>query len=89
MHLDDDRYSGNYGMKDQVEVLKWINTNIPKFGGNPEQVTLAGNSAGGASVHWHMYSELSKGNFKNQLKCISTGPNCKIEILKKKIDSDG
>lgn len=48
-------------MKDQVEVLRWVRKNIKYFGGNPLQVTLAGDSAGSASVLLHMLSPMSQG----------------------------
>lgn len=41
---------GNYGMKDMVEALRWTRQNIAAFGGNPNQVTLFGQSAGGVAV---------------------------------------
>nr|CAH7761878.1 unnamed protein product [Callosobruchus chinensis] len=41
--------------------LQWIKDNIKYFGGNPDSVTLTGLSAGGASVHFHYLSPLSKG----------------------------
>lgn len=63
MHLDDEFLSGNYGMKDQVMVLRWVQKYIYLFGGNKEKVTLAGSSAGAVSVNWHMYSPQSSGNF--------------------------
>lgn len=53
--------SGNYGLKDQTMALRWVNRNIANFGGNPEEVTLFGNSAGGASVHFHYLSPHSQG----------------------------
>lgn len=50
-------------MKDQVAALKWVQKNIESFGGDPNQVTICGESAGGGSVHLHMHSPLSKGKF--------------------------
>ena len=54
---------GNYGFMDQVQALKWINANIKSFGGNPNKVTIAGFSAGGASVALHLTSTLSRSYF--------------------------
>lgn len=54
---------GNMGMKDQLLVLKWVQKNIANFGGNPDQVTLYGDSAGGTSVHLHTLSPKSRGLF--------------------------
>lgn len=51
----------NIGLKDQLLALKWVNKNIKAFGGDPSKVTIAGYSAGGASVHLHMLSEQSNG----------------------------
>jgi cholinesterase len=54
---------GNTGLKDQTFALKWVQRNIEKFGGDPGNVTIFGESAGGASVHYHMISEHSRGLF--------------------------
>ena len=52
---------GNLGLKDQVLALQWVQDNIEKFGGNPQQVTIFGVSAGGISVHFHILSPSSEG----------------------------
>lgn len=56
---------GNNGMKDQVAALKWIQQNIVAFGGNPNNVTITGLSAGASSVHYHLISPMSKGMSKS------------------------
>ncbi|WP_335930022.1 carboxylesterase family protein [Paraburkholderia pallida] len=53
--------SGNYGFLDQVAVLKWVRENIEQFGGDPENVTIFGVSAGSATCSLHMASPLSRG----------------------------
>ncbi|XP_052753640.1 esterase FE4-like [Galleria mellonella] len=54
---------GNAGMKDQVALLRWVKKNIGSFGGNPDDVTIAGYSAGSASVDLLLLSPLAKGLF--------------------------
>ncbi|CAL8080996.1 unnamed protein product [Orchesella dallaii] len=63
LNTGDDVVTGNQGMKDQVLALQWIQKTIKDFGGDPNSVTLFGNSAGGASVNYHMISPMSKGLF--------------------------
>jgi len=55
--------SGNYGTLDQIEALKWVEENIKDFGGDPNNVTIFGESAGGHAVRQLMSSPLSKGLF--------------------------
>ncbi|KAI7815087.1 carboxylesterase [Rhyzopertha dominica] len=63
LSTQDDVVPGNNGLKDQVLALKWVSTHITAFGGNRNSITLDGFSAGGASVHYHYLSPLSKGLF--------------------------
>ena len=58
-----DATSGNYGLQDQQAALRWVQNNIEQFGGDPDNVTIFGESAGGVSVHAHMVSEDSAGLF--------------------------
>lgn len=61
MNTGDGYIRGNAGLKDQVQALRWVKENIKYFGGDPDKVTIFGESAGSASVHFHMLSPMSKG----------------------------
>ncbi|XP_013141550.1 PREDICTED: esterase B1-like [Papilio polytes] len=65
--LDTEDVPGNAGMKDQVAALRWVQKNIINFGGDPNNVTIFGESAGGASVLYHLLSPMSKGLFKRAI----------------------
>lgn len=52
---------GNFGLKDQVVALQWVQKYIQNFGGDPKQVTLFGFSTGADSVNYHTFSKTTKG----------------------------
>ena len=58
-----DHVSGNYGLLDQIEALRWVKRNIASFGGDPANVTIAGESAGGLSVMYLMAAPDARGLF--------------------------
>ncbi|XP_056644896.1 esterase FE4-like [Diorhabda sublineata] len=80
---------GNAGLKDQQLGLKWVQRNIRNFNGDPQNVTIFGESAGSASVHYHVLSPTSKGLFHKailQSGCIlnpwSSANNYTLEFAK-------
>lgn len=62
LSTEDQEAPGNYGLLDQAMALDWVYENIKYFGGDRSRITLVGNSAGAASVMYHMFTDLSKGN---------------------------
>ena len=61
--LDTDEAGGNMGMLDMVTALQWVHNNIQYFGGDPNQITIFGESAGSATIGHLMLSESTNGLF--------------------------
>lgn len=56
-------FTGNYGLYDQLTAIMWVKHNIESFGGDPDNITIMGQSAGAMSVQQHCLSPLSRGAF--------------------------
>ena len=72
LSLGDDVITGNMGLKDQSLAMNWVQDHISRFGGDPNQVTIFGESAGGISIMAHLLSPWSKGLFQRAI--VQSGP---------------
>ena len=88
-----DGTSGNYGTYDQVAALKWVHDYIAEFGGDPDNITVLGQSAGAASIKNLVSSPLSKHMIKNAViqsgGGISASTNASSETEQKKAEETG
>ena len=66
-------FTGNYGLYDQMTAIKWVKDNIASFGGDPENITIMGQSAGAMSVQQHCLSPLTDGLFQRAVMSSGGG----------------
>ena len=77
-------FAGNYGLHDQLCAIRWVRRNIAAYGGDPDNITIMGQSAGAMSVQQHLLSPLSQGLFRRAVLSSGGGvsklmPNTKKE----------
>ncbi len=77
--------SGNQGLKDQLEALKWVNQNILSFGGDPNKVTLFGQSTGAVSAHLHQISPLGQGLYRAVIAQSGSALSHLVEPLNRRV----
>ena len=82
------RYSGNAGLPDLVQALEWIHENIAAFGGDPENVTLFGQSGGGAKVLALMTTPYAKGLFQKGIVQSGATETMGVTFTQKEVSAD-
>ncbi|XP_023018794.2 carboxylic ester hydrolase isoform X1 [Leptinotarsa decemlineata] len=81
LSTEDESSYGNYGLKDQHAALKWVNSNIKQFGGDPDQVTMTGHSSGSISAMYQMIYPKSWGLY-NRVICLSGEVTAELGLQK-------
>lgn len=71
--LDDGVTNGNFGLADQINALDWVRAHIQDFGGDPDRITIFGQSAGAGSVRAMMASPKAVGKFANAIPLSNLG----------------
>ncbi len=84
-HFIDERFSGNFGLQDQIMALRWIQENIASFGGDPRRITVFGESAGAIDLIALLTSPMAKGLFSRVL--LQSGTT--VETTLKEAESMG
>ena len=74
-HPNMSKQTGNFGLEDQILSLQWLKENIKYFGGDPNNITIFGESAGGAHISYHLVSPASEGLFE---KAIIQSGGCNL-----------
>ena len=75
-------HTGNYGLYDQLAAIRWVRANIAAFGGDPQRITIMGQSAGAMSVQQHCLSPLTKGLFARAVMSSGGGVSAMMKPAK-------
>ena len=71
--IDGKEFTGNYGLWDQITAMQWVRNNIAAFGGDPDRITVMGESAGAVAVQNLMYAPQAKGLFHRAIMMSGGG----------------